>query len=149
MKKQNVIYVAYKLNPEFRNFLVRFTESLCLPCTFHNRIMYCDHITLAYGPKVEDKHIRMLGDVDFGRFLYIYQIVSDEHCIAARIWDRFFNHDAGLHITCATKEGIAPVYSNKLLSSKTVQSYNVNISLENAGQVQAFIKPGMWSACQF
>lgn len=149
MKTQDIVYVAYKLNPDFREFLVRFVESLCLPCNFQNRITYADHVTIAYGKNVQDKHIRMLGDVDFGRFLYIYQIVSDEHCIAARIWDRFFNHDAGLHITCATKEGIPPVYSNKLLKVKDAYSYYVNINLERAGQVQAFLKTGKWSACQF
>lgn len=107
-------YIALKLMPESKNRLVEFVKR-----EFnggHGRI-YCDHITLAYGPsEIEAFDPDLFGEK---RVITVNSVIYDKNAAAVPIeTDEIAGIDCNNehpHITLTTTNSVRPVYSNELL----------------------------------
>ena len=113
---KDINYIMLRLNGKCKSKLIQITEKL-FGDKYQN--IYCDHITLAYGPQEVSKFdLRLLDkkvEIDANTIRY------DNNAAAIAI-DRNDVLPYGInnkypHITLATSTNVRPVYSNTLMKN--------------------------------
>lgn len=114
MNMEGIQYIAFKLSPLCRRRLAGLERRM-----FSGRYqkVYCDHVTLAYGPgQVEAFDKSLLGRT---AAFESWNIIADDRCAALEV-DRNDFLSIGVnneypHVTMACAAGTKPVYSNELI----------------------------------
>lgn len=131
---RRVIYVALKLDTISKSQLSEMA---------HLDMVYCDHVTLAFGKDVTMSHIACLGrtaQVETG------ELWSDGTATALTVaWPSNMCPccTAQAHVTIATKAGVKPVHSNDLFRDTKNRGRKVDMLVK--GVIEAFLDNGTWT----
>lgn len=130
-------YIEFKLDETSKNRLKVLTEKL-FGGSYRN--IYCDHVTLAYGPEqVAAFDESLIGVKD--RF-EAWNVVYDEKGAALEL-DRKELSRLGVnndrpHVTMACAEDVRPVYSNELIA----RYYSGSLSVKSVQLNESFVVSG-------
>lgn len=129
-----VIYVALKFDAISKSKLSEMAKL---------DMVYCDHVTLAFGKAVTKEHIAFLG-----RPVQVKtdELWSDGTATALTVeWPENMCPccNAQAHVTLATSAGVKPVHSNDLFRDTRNRGRKVDMTVQ--GVIEAFLDNGTWA----
>ena len=146
-KLEDVIYSAILLSKSSQTMLINYLKSIFFGPSYK---VFCEHLTLAFGPDVTADHIRNIG-------VAVKSLVPDKILIGTNGQiGLFFNpHQLDIrgipfvgkypHITLATPEGIPPSETG-MLPEREHFHFTVGHEMPVEGVISAFMTDGSWKS---